>query len=723
MKYISSLLLLSSLFGSAIGCLPGLGLGGGGGGCCSPAQPACGNPCGGGGAAPAPVYAAAPLAPAPFAAYPQAPAAPFHQGGYQPQQPQYGGANGGFQQPQQFQQVQGGYAGAHQGANYGSIQTGAVSAGGAYQAEPAQQVQPLPLLGQPVAYEKSVIVALTQQQEQVLSTAQVLTKVMPASAVLDEHVAEPAVASPNNIVTSINTQTSYGDEHQTATETHNVQPQQQVLHRPAASSSSSSSSSASSSAEHHPTHQVRVPSASSSIESNKQRVVPESVIVKEIVQSFETTTPYPKQVALQTVAPFVPQPAQPVQPQVSQPVVPHVPSVSHVPSLSAPVATSAPFVPETFVEPVQPVQTIQPIQPAPIRPAPLQPAHNVQVSVPEATQAPTHSFIPETKVVAEEDRIEATGGSDYDQPSNVPSSNIPSNIPSNEQATVNELLASLDSSSSTPASNLDFNQVTIEPNTNQQTETAHIQTDGDDYDSVPLNEDRKDVPTAEPTHNAAPSNPQPVAVVPEETAPIIPQQIQPIETYQPQGTSAPVAETTVGYVEPPKAHQPEIHLQPVAPAVRVEATTTVPAPTIKFELPIEVHEVVTPQVPLQPEPAVIQTITEEPIAEVTVEVLPTSAAPVSQFFENITSREENHDESAPTQPEPSVPAQTSNGADYDEKSVENKVSTETEVVPNLGEYGSKFAKVQGAETKQVSEPIQIETIENANPYGRKYWIF
>ncbi|EGT43430.1 hypothetical protein CAEBREN_12695 [Caenorhabditis brenneri] len=715
MKYVSRLLLISSLFGVAIGCLPGLGLGGGGGGgCCSAAQPACGNPCAGaGGAAPAPVYAAAPLAPAPFASYPQAPAAPYQQSFNQPQQ--FGGANA-FQpqQPQQFQPVHGGYVGASQGGNYGSIQTGAVSAGGAYLSEPVHQVQPLPLLGQPVAYEKTVVVAPTQQQEQVLNTAQVLTKVMPASAVMDENVVEPAVASPNNIVTSINTQTSYGDEQQTQVQTHQTQPQQHVQHRPAASSSSSSS--ASSSAEHHPTHQVRVPSSSSSIESNEQRVVPESVIVKEIVQSFETTTPYPKQVALQTIAPFVPQPVQPAQP-VPQPIRTVQPQVSQpqpAPQQVNYLAPQVPSVSQHVVETVQPV--VKPIQPAPIQPAPLPTAYNVQVSVPEVTQ-PQTSFVPETKVVPEEERIEATGGSDYDQPSNVPS-----NIPSNEQATVNELLASLDTASSTPASNLDFNQVTIEPNTNQK--PAIIQTEGDDYDA-PLNEDRKDVPTAEPTHNVAPSNPQPVAVVPEETAPIIPQPIQPVqpvETYQPQPTSAPVVETTVGYVEPPK--QPEVHLQPIAPAVRVEVTTPEPTPTIRFELPIEVHEVVTPQVPLQPEPAIIQTITEEPIVEVTAQVLETSAAPVSQFFENITSREENKEEPTPTQPEPSVPAQTTNGNDYDEeKSVENKVSTETDVVPNLGEYGSKFAKVQGAETKQVSEPIQIETIENANPYGRRYWIF
>lgn len=36
--------------------------------------------------------------------------------------------------------------------------------------------------------------------------------------------------------------------------------------------------------------------------------------------------------------------------------------------------------------------------------------------------------------MAEEDRIEVSGGSDYDQPSN---------IPANEQATVNELLATV----------------------------------------------------------------------------------------------------------------------------------------------------------------------------------------------------------------------------------------------------------------------------------------
>uniref|UniRef100_A0A1I7TDV3 Protein transport protein sec16 n=1 Tax=Caenorhabditis tropicalis TaxID=1561998 RepID=A0A1I7TDV3_9PELO len=660
---------ISSLFGNAIGCLPGLGLGGGGGGgCCSPAA-GCGNPCGGGGgAAPAPVNAAAPLAPAPFAAYPQAPAASFQPAPFQQQQ--FGGANS-FQPQQQFQQVQGGYAGAQQGGNYGSIQTGSVSAGGAYLAEPVQQVQPLPLLGQPVAYQKTVAVAPTQQQEQVLNTAQVLTKVMPASAVLDENVVEPAVASPNNIVTSVNTQTGYGDEQQTQTQTHQVQEQQRVLNRPAvSSSSSSSSSSASSSAEHHATHQVRVPSSFSSIESNEQRVVPESIIVKEIVQSFETTTPFPKQVALNTIAPFAPQPVQPVpkpiqtiQPQVYQPQP--VPQQIHYP------APQVPSVPQTVVETIQPV--VHPIQPAPVQPAPLPTAHNVQVSVPEATQSTSH-FVPETKVVAEEDRIEATGGSDYDQPS------VPSNIPSNEQATVNELLASLDTATATPTNNLDLHQVTVEPNPNQK--PAIIQTEGDDYD-VPLNEDRKDVPTAEPSHNIAPSNPEPVAVVPEETAPIIPQpiqQIQPVQTYQPQVTSAPVAETTVGYVEAPKP-LPQVHLQPVAPAVRVEVTTSEPTPTIAFEIPIEVHEVVTPQVPLQPEPAVIQTITEEPIAEVTVQVLPTSAAPVSQFFENITSREENKEESAaPTQ-------------------------------------------VQGAETKQVSEPIQIETIENENPYGRRYWIF
>ncbi|CCD73079.1 Prion-like-(Q/N-rich)-domain-bearing protein [Caenorhabditis elegans] len=701
MKHVSRLLLLSTLFGTAVGCLPGLGLpGAGGGGCCSSAQPACGNPCGGGGAAPAPVYAAAPLAPAPFAAYPQAPAAPFQS--FQPQQPQQ--AFGGFQP----QQVQSGYAGAVQGGNFGSVQTGAVSAGGAYLAEPVQQqVQPLPLLGQPVAYEKTVAVAPAQQQEQVLNTAQVLTKVMPASAVLDEQFVQPSEA--NNIVSSIiNTQTSYGDEQQ-ATQTHHAQPQVQQ-HRPAASSSSSSSSS-SASAEHHPTHQVRVPSASSSIESNEQRVVPESVIVKEIVQTFETT-PYPKQVAVETAAPFVPQPVRPA-PQPVQPSFQPAPAVQQqVHQVFTTPIPHRPFVPETFVEqveagqanlvpaPVQPqpyvapahitqeiqpapqpyvapvapvaqeIHTIQPIQPAPIHPAPLQPAHVVQE---------TAHVAPETKVVAEEDRIEVSGGSDYDQPSN---------IPANEQATVNELLATLDNT--TPASNLDFNQVTVEPNTNQK--PAIIQTEGDDYDTAPLNEDRKDVPTAEPSHNVAPSNPEPVAVIPEETAPIIPQ---------------------------PKP-KPQVHLQPVAPAVRVEVTSSAPAPTIAFELPIEVHEVVTPQVPLNPEPAVIQTITEQPVAEVHVEVLPTSAAPVSQFFENITSKEDKET----SQPSETVETAPANGNDYDEeKSVENKVSTETDAVPNLGEYGSKFAKVQGAETKQVSEPIQIETIENENPYGRKYWIF
>lgn len=183
-------------------------------------------------------------------------------------------------------------------------------------------------------------------------------------------------------------------------------------------------------------------------------------------------------------------------------------------------------------------------------------------------------------------------------------------------------------------SNLDFNQVTVEPQPHHQ---AIIQTEGDDYDA-PLNEDRKDVPTPEPTHVVAPSILQPVAVVPEETAPIIPQPIQPIQpvqTYQPS-TAAPVVQATVGYVEPPK---PQVHLQPIAPAVRVEVTTEASAPTPVFEEPVEVHEIVTPQVPLQPEPAVIQTITAEPIA-VAVEVLPTTTAPVSQFFENITSREE-----------------------------------------------------------------------------------
>ncbi|EFO85203.1 hypothetical protein CRE_17687, partial [Caenorhabditis remanei] len=230
--------------------------------------------------------------------------------------------------------------------------------------------------------QKTVVVAPSQQQEQVLNTAQVLTKVMPASAVLDEHVVEPAVASPNNIVSSFNSQTSYGDEHQTSVQTHQTQPQQQVLHRPAASSSSSSSSSASSSAEHHATHQVRVPSASSSIESNEHRVVPESIIVKEIVQSFETTTPYPKQVALQTIAPFVPQPVQPVQPsqpehietvqpQISQPRVSQPHPIEHVNYL-APHVPSVPQT-QTVVETVQPVHTVQPIRPAPVQQLPLQP--------------------------------------------------------------------------------------------------------------------------------------------------------------------------------------------------------------------------------------------------------------------------------------------------------------------------------------------------------------
>lgn len=143
---------LSSLFGTAIGCLPGLGLpGAGSGGCCSPAQPSCGSPCGGGAAAaPAPVYAAAPLAPAPFAAYPQAPPtfASF------PQQPLGGGI---FSQQLP---VQSGYVASAQGGNFqtgalqtGAVQSGSVSAGGAYFAEPVHQVQPLPLLGQPVAYE------------------------------------------------------------------------------------------------------------------------------------------------------------------------------------------------------------------------------------------------------------------------------------------------------------------------------------------------------------------------------------------------------------------------------------------------------------------------------------------------------------------------------------------------------------------------------------------
>ncbi|CAI2351365.1 unnamed protein product [Caenorhabditis sp. 36 PRJEB53466] len=672
MNCASRLSLLFALFGTAIGCLPGLpGAGGGGGGCCSPAQPACGSPCGGLAPAPAPVYAAAPLAPAPFAAYPQAPP-PLPPQALFPQQ-QFGG---GVFQPQL--PVQGGYVASAQGGNFqtGAVQSGgAVAAGGAYLAEPVHQVQPLPLLGQPVAYEKTVVVAPTQE-EQALNTAQVLTKVLPASAVLDEHFVEPASA--NNIVSSIISQTSYGDESQQGT-VFNAQPAH------GSSSSSSASSSASTSAEHHAAHQVRVPSASSSIEAS-ERVLPDVVAVKQVIQTLETT-PYPEQVALQTAAPYVPQPAQPKQ--------------------SSYLAPETPTVQQTIVETVQPVETIETVRTA---------AQHVPVAVQQATQAPVAHIVPETKVVAVEDRIETPVGSDYDQPTN---------IATNEQATVNELLATLDTVNPTVASNLDFNQVTVEPLPNQP---AIIQTEGDDYDA-PLNEDRKDVPTPEPARSAVvTSAPQPVAVVPEETAPIIPQpiqQIRPVQTYQPS-TAAPAVQTTVGYVEPPKQ---QVHLQPVAPAVRVEITTAVPAPTPAFELPVEVHEVVTPQVALQPEQATIQTITEQPVAEVTVEVLPTSAAPVSQFFENITSREETKE--IPSQPEPAAaqtaaPAQVISGNDYDEeKSVENKVSTETEVVPSLagGEYGSKFAKVQGAGTKQVSEPIEIETIENANPYGRKYWIF
>uniref|UniRef100_A0A8R1HLW4 Uncharacterized protein n=1 Tax=Caenorhabditis japonica TaxID=281687 RepID=A0A8R1HLW4_CAEJA len=633
---------------------------------------------------PPPVYAAAPLAPAPFVSYPQAPIAP-PPAQFLPQQPLVGDI---FSQQLP---VQSGYVAAGAG-NFqtGSIQTGQVQGGGSYLAEPVHQVQPLPLLGQPVAYERTVVVAPAQQQ---LNTAQVLTRVMPASAVLDAHVVEPAVASPNNIVTSINTQTSYGDEQQS-----------QVFHGKPAPSFASSSSSASASAEHHASHQVRVPSASSSVEAN-ERVVPD--VIQTIIDNFEST-PYPQQVALQTAAPFVPQPAP--QHYVAPQVLPTIHQT--VVDVVRPVPT------------VRPIQTIQPIQPAPIQQVPLQPAYQVSAGV--ATQAPAN-YAPESKVVAVEDRIEAAGGSDYDQPTN---------IANNEQATVNELLASLDTINPTTSSNLDFNQVTVEPHhLNQQ--SATIQNEGEDYDA-PLNEDRKDVPTAEPSRNAVPSAPQPVVSVPEETAPIIPQPIQPIQqvqTYHPTVvTSAPaVLQSTVGYVQPEPVRSP-VHLQPVAPAVRVELTTVVVAteatPTPAFELPIEVHELVTPQVALQPEPAVIQTITEQPIAEVTVEVLPSSssAAPASHFFENITSKEDKKEEPAVvSQTEPVsasvAPSQLVNGNDYDEKSVESKVSTETDVVPNLGEYGSKFAKVQGAGTKQVREPIEIETIENANPYERKYWIF
>lgn len=137
------------------------------------------------------------------------------------------------------------------------------------------------------------------------------------------------------------------------------------------------------------------------------------------MQTFETT-PYPKQVAVETAAPFVPQPVRPA-PQPVQPSFQPAPAVQQqVHQVFTTPIPHRPFVPETFVEqveagqanlvpaPVQPqpyvapahitqeiqpapqpyvapvapvaqeIHTIQPIQPAPIHPAPLQPAHVVQ---------------------------------------------------------------------------------------------------------------------------------------------------------------------------------------------------------------------------------------------------------------------------------------------------------------------------------------------------------
>ncbi|CAB3406161.1 unnamed protein product [Caenorhabditis bovis] len=804
------LILLATFATTSFACLPGLGLGGAGGGaCCPPAQPACGNPCGGGGAAaaPPPVYAAAPLAAAPFAGYPQIPqvqAPPAPQ--FFPQQQQLPIGGGGYQAPQQGfqqgpQQIGGGFQGP-QGQQQQQQQQG-----GSYDQpqQTGEPVQPLPLLGQPVEMQAPAVVPQTAQQ-QVLSTSQVITKVMPASAVLDEQFVQPSAAS--NVVSTL-TQSGYGDEQQ-------------------------SSAPAISSQEHVPSHQVRVPVSQTSVEV-ADRVAPDATLVKTVPNTYEdlnrstgghlqqiqidlphVDTQQPQQPQIQTVQEQVdvqqPQPtggsfqqqqhAEVQQPQqsgggyqapeaqtggsfqqqvdVQQPqntfqsqVETQQPQTGGS-TFQQQVETQQPEVGGGYqtnaqetqtggsfqqqVETQQPqdnfhqqqvdtqqpqnnfqqqietqqpqgnfqqqvethqpqtggsqeqVETQQPQTAGSQQHVDIQQpqaagsyVHHVETEQPQVgggyqsnnQEGPTETQQPQTSGSyvhhAETEQPQVGGGyqsnshEGFQQPQEQITSveqtgtNYHQEVPSSEQATVNELLSTLDEvtpQTQTNNGNLDFNQVTVSTAQPVSSESSQIieETRGDDYDSEPLNEDRKDVPHVDVAENVATSSYAPIQPVPEEAAPIVPQvPIQPI---------APAIQ--------------EMHYQPQPTAVRVEETTinayvTSPAPELPLdsETPIEVH----------PLPAVI-------VAETTV-VTPVETntygtaegAQVSQFFENITSQKET------------VVPEIQEGNEFEQTTV-----TPSETLSG-GEYGSKFAKVRAAETKQVEKPIEIEEIAE-NPYRR-----
>ncbi|CAI5448788.1 unnamed protein product [Caenorhabditis angaria] len=544
--------LVTFISSPALACLPGLGglgLGGGGGGACCAPPPV---------SAPALAYQAPPPAPLPnaYIAPPQAPAGGF-----------YGSAAPFNVAP----------------ATYAQQPAQQIGAGGAYAdvpnrfaGQPLQQQQPaaaIPLLGQPVgaspyaeAPVQQVIQAAIEPQavnvQPIAATSEVISKVLPASAVLEEHIVQPAEVSQNNVVSSI--QTGYGDE-------------QAVK---------SSSSSSSESAEHQSTHQVQVESASNSVEQ-QVRVIPEQHVVAEIVPEVVQTTAAPAIV---------------VETKVQHYEIPQTPAHVQVP--------------------VVPAQT-------------------------------------------------------YQQQVN------------KEQATVNELLATLDTVTVTPApvaqGNLDFHQVTVEPQQPQVHQEVIIETEaGSDYDtpSVPaqLNEDRKDVPSVQPIQPYQPSVPQPH--VPEQLPQIIP--------------------------------QPEVHLQPVPTAGFVAPETYTVAPVVVAETytvaPVVIAETYTaaPVVPV----AVSQTYTVAPIVVAETYSAPpvvavqSTAAPEQQVFENITAE-------GSVVTTPAAPAVTENvgGAEYDENIIVSTSQPE-EVEPAVQEYGSKFQKVaKGAETV-VTEPIEIA------PYGR-----